>query len=105
MTINASGWRPERPETGTATAPTFTGNKALMLEEPLIFEIGSLDTTGVDFARLAAVAGEQARQPRAHGPDRPSRPLGTRSGAPLHPSRRARITRSTSASSRSARAR
>ncbi|WP_294076343.1 aminomethyl-transferring glycine dehydrogenase subunit GcvPB [Sphingomonas sp.] len=29
---------------------TFTGNRALMLEEPLIFEIGSLDTTGVDFA-------------------------------------------------------
>nr|WP_241527359.1 aminomethyl-transferring glycine dehydrogenase subunit GcvPB [Sphingomonas turrisvirgatae] len=29
---------------------TFTGNRALMLDEALIFEIGSLDTTGVDFA-------------------------------------------------------
>ena len=48
MTINASGWRPERPEAGSATAPTFTGNKALMLEEALIFEIGSHDTHGAD---------------------------------------------------------
>ena len=29
---------------------TATGNRALMLEEALIFEIGSTDTTGVDFA-------------------------------------------------------
>jgi glycine dehydrogenase subunit 2 len=50
MSINQSGWRPGRPETGNADAPTFTGNRALMLEEPLIFEIGSTDTTGVDFA-------------------------------------------------------
>jgi glycine dehydrogenase subunit 2 len=28
---------------------TFTGNKALMIEEALIFEIGRTDTTGVDF--------------------------------------------------------
>ena len=54
MTINQSGWRPTTPEQaadrGAATSPTFTGNKALMLEEPLIFEIGSTETTGVDFA-------------------------------------------------------
>jgi glycine dehydrogenase subunit 2 len=54
MTINQSGWRPTTPEQaadqGAATSPTFTGNKALMLEEPLIFEIGSNETTGVDFA-------------------------------------------------------
>jgi glycine dehydrogenase subunit 2 len=48
--MNKSGWRPERPTTGGADAPTFTGNKALMLEEPLIFEIGTDRTTGVDFA-------------------------------------------------------
>ncbi len=34
---------PEQDEPMTAT-----GNRALMLEEPLIFEIGSADTTGVD---------------------------------------------------------
>ncbi|WP_293876409.1 MULTISPECIES: aminomethyl-transferring glycine dehydrogenase subunit GcvPB [unclassified Sphingomonas] len=50
MSINQSGWRPEMTAgTGTA-APTFTGNRALMLEEALIFEIGSTETTGVDFA-------------------------------------------------------
>ncbi|WP_394647685.1 aminomethyl-transferring glycine dehydrogenase subunit GcvPB [uncultured Sphingomonas sp.] len=48
--INASGWKPTTPVAGVNTAPTFTGNKALMLEEPLIFEIGSTETTGVDFA-------------------------------------------------------
>jgi glycine dehydrogenase subunit 2 len=53
MSINQSGWRPGRPETGNADAPTFTGNRALMLEEPLIFEIGSTDTTGVDFAEAS----------------------------------------------------
>ncbi|WEK00686.1 MAG: aminomethyl-transferring glycine dehydrogenase subunit GcvPB [Candidatus Sphingomonas phytovorans] len=61
MTINASGWRPERPEAGTTTASaftgnTFTGNRALMLEEALIFEIGSTETTGVEVAAPARVA-------------------------------------------------
>jgi glycine dehydrogenase subunit 2 len=35
--------------------PTLTGNKALMLEEALIFEIGSTATTGVDFAEAPKV--------------------------------------------------
>ena len=50
MKINESGWRPERPaeNDGPDTVSTFTGNKGLMLEEPLIFEIGTSDTTGVD---------------------------------------------------------
>jgi glycine dehydrogenase subunit 2 len=56
MSINQSGWRPERPEAGTADTATFTGNRGLMLEEPLIFEIGSTDTTGVDFAEAPKVA-------------------------------------------------
>ena len=49
--VNASGWRPEMGaanDVGDCPA-TFTGNRALMLEEPLIFEIGSPDRTGVDF--------------------------------------------------------
>ena len=51
MTINQSGWRPERPADASAeTLATHTGNRALMLEEPTIFEIGSTRTTGVDFA-------------------------------------------------------
>ena len=48
-TINQSGWRPEAPQSGGGAAPaTYTGNKALMLEEPLLFEIGATDRTGVD---------------------------------------------------------
>ena len=54
MSINQSGWRPEmNASSGAAAAPTFTGNKALMLDEALIFEIGSTETTGVDFAAEA----------------------------------------------------
>jgi glycine dehydrogenase subunit 2 len=47
--INQSGWRPEMGANDGMTSPTFTGNRALMLEEALIFEIGDASTTGVDF--------------------------------------------------------
>ncbi|MES2753206.1 MAG: aminomethyl-transferring glycine dehydrogenase subunit GcvPB, partial [Pseudomonadota bacterium] len=51
MSMNPSGWRPSAPASNTTNAPaTSTGNRALMLEEPLIFEIGDTSTTGVDFA-------------------------------------------------------
>ena len=50
MSINQSGWRPEMNAGERSDSATFTGNRALMLDEALIFEIGSLDTTGVDFA-------------------------------------------------------
>ena len=51
MAVNQSGWRPEAPTGGPGSeGATHTGNRALMLEEPLIFEIGSTRTTGVDFA-------------------------------------------------------
>jgi glycine dehydrogenase subunit 2 len=50
MSPNPSGWRPSAPEAGVgSSAPTVTGNRALMLEEPLLFEIGSRSQTGVDF--------------------------------------------------------
>jgi len=55
MTINPSGWRPAAPSAaGGEGAATFTGNRALMLEEALIFEIGDTETTGVDFDVLRA---------------------------------------------------
>ena len=50
MSVNPSGWRPERTGADNAAPATSTGNRALMLEEPLIFEIGDTTTTGVDFA-------------------------------------------------------
>ncbi|HYJ29736.1 MAG TPA: aminomethyl-transferring glycine dehydrogenase subunit GcvPB [Allosphingosinicella sp.] len=52
MSMSREG-RPTRPEAGESAAPeTWTGNRALMLEEPLLFEIGGLDTTGVDFEQV-----------------------------------------------------
>jgi glycine dehydrogenase subunit 2 len=55
MSKNQSGWRPEMGEGGvTGAAETRTGNRALMLEEPLIFEIGSTETTGVDFEGVSS---------------------------------------------------
>jgi glycine dehydrogenase subunit 2 len=50
VTINESGWRPERPQAERRESRgTFTGNRALMLEEPLIFEMDEADGCGVDF--------------------------------------------------------
>ena len=53
---------PEKDEHMTAT-----GNKALMLKEPLIFEIGSADTTGVDLPPRPRVesrlGGHERRRP------------------------------------------
>jgi glycine dehydrogenase subunit 2 len=46
--LNRQG-RPTTPGTSDAAErPTFTGNKALSQLEPLIFETGRLETTGVD---------------------------------------------------------
>ncbi|MDQ3483444.1 MAG: aminomethyl-transferring glycine dehydrogenase subunit GcvPB, partial [Pseudomonadota bacterium] len=50
MTVNPSGWRPSAPSADRETGPqTVTGNRALQLEEPLLFERGRIDRTGVDF--------------------------------------------------------
>jgi glycine dehydrogenase subunit 2 len=54
MTVNPSGWRPSAPANEQGESATVTGNRALMLEEPLLFEIGSEDQTGVDFAKAPA---------------------------------------------------
>ncbi|QJU59499.1 aminomethyl-transferring glycine dehydrogenase subunit GcvPB [Sphingomonas sp. AP4-R1] len=58
MTINPSGWRPERALAANDESRdgTFTGNRGLMLEEPLIFEIGDTESCGVDFDAVPAVA-------------------------------------------------
>jgi glycine dehydrogenase subunit 2 len=47
--VNAIGWRPELGEGKLASTETCTGNRALLLEEKLIFELGDAATTGVDF--------------------------------------------------------
>ncbi|HYC82528.1 MAG TPA: aminomethyl-transferring glycine dehydrogenase subunit GcvPB [Croceibacterium sp.] len=56
MTLNPSGWRPEMNAAETTGPATYTGNRALMLEEPLIFEIAGPETTGVDFEVLPELA-------------------------------------------------
>ncbi len=50
--VNQSGWKPSTPVAGPGDTGTSTGNRALMLEEALIFEIGDAETTGVDFAHV-----------------------------------------------------
>jgi glycine dehydrogenase subunit 2 len=45
--MNEQG-RPTRAEPMAAKRETFTGNRGLAIEEPLIFEIGRLETSGVD---------------------------------------------------------
>ncbi len=65
MSVNQSGWRPEMGEASTQQQATFTGNRALMLEEALIFEIGSTETTGVDIddaPKVASRLGGHARK-------------------------------------------
>ena len=68
---NQSGWKPGTPVEGHNAMhgpDTATGNRALMLEEPLIFEIGSTDTTGVDFefaGKLDLAGVEQPAPPTA----------------------------------------
>ena len=69
MTVNPSGWRPSTPANEQASGGTTTGNRALMLEEPLLFEIGDTETTGVDFPDIKPAAS------RLGGLER-SRPIG-----------------------------
>ena len=46
---NPSGWRPEMGPAGSADTATASGDRALMLEEPLIFELnGGTGNCGVD---------------------------------------------------------
>ncbi|WP_022683098.1 aminomethyl-transferring glycine dehydrogenase subunit GcvPB [Sphingobium bisphenolivorans] len=67
MTMLKEG-RPTAPQAVTETASipaTATGNRALMLEEALIFEIGSTDTTGVDLADAPKVESRLGNLARA----------------------------------------
>src|SRR3546814_20231947 len=53
---NASGWKPEMTRADGSAPATVTGNRALMLEEPLLFEIGQAGVTGVDLPEIDASA-------------------------------------------------
>jgi glycine dehydrogenase subunit 2 len=47
--LNPAGWRPAMGVVDGEAPATFTGNRALQLEEPLLFEIGEVGRCGVDF--------------------------------------------------------
>jgi glycine dehydrogenase subunit 2 len=57
MTMNRQG-RPTAPQTGAGTAQfeTFSGDRGLDRDEPLIFEIGNAEKSGVDLPAPLAVA-------------------------------------------------
>ncbi|HEY0111639.1 MAG TPA: aminomethyl-transferring glycine dehydrogenase subunit GcvPB [Allosphingosinicella sp.] len=59
MNMNREGRQTRPEETEAQDAQTWTGNRALMLEEPLLFEIGDADTTGVDFEGAGASSGSR----------------------------------------------
>ena len=52
---NASGWKPGTPAapTGESGVDTVTGNRGLMLEERLIFEIGGAESGSYAGTQLA----------------------------------------------------
>jgi glycine cleavage system P protein (glycine dehydrogenase) subunit 2 len=52
--LNRQGRPTEAGDADTCAHPTFTGNRALQIEEALIFEIGRTETTGVDLDEPAA---------------------------------------------------
>src|SRR4051812_19893522 len=52
--LNRQGRPTEAGEADAAAHPTFTGNRALQIEEALIFEIGRPEVTGVDIEEPAA---------------------------------------------------
>ena len=58
MSMNREG-RPTRPEAAEGAPSTWTGNRALMLEEPLIFELGEEDGCGVDFEDTGSPSGSR----------------------------------------------
>jgi glycine dehydrogenase subunit 2 len=62
-----SGWKPGAPQApeGASGVETVTGNRGLMLEEPLIFEIGGADTCGVDLPQPSGDAGRLGKLSRS----------------------------------------
>jgi glycine dehydrogenase subunit 2 len=65
--------RPTSPAAPNAAAEeTFTGNRGLQIEEPLLFEIGRTDITGVDVADAPKVASRLGRHARRAPLDLPA---------------------------------
>ncbi|MBC2664999.1 aminomethyl-transferring glycine dehydrogenase subunit GcvPB [Novosphingobium flavum] len=70
--VNAAGWRPEMSQGSAQGAVTASGDKGLMLEEALIFELGRPGTCGVDIDEPeGAVLPGLEKFLRASAPDLP----------------------------------
>ena len=74
--LNKQG-RPTRPQDSGSTADrrkreTFTGNRALQLEEPLIFEIGRHEISGVDVPEAAGAGSRLGKHERKIAIDLPA---------------------------------
>ncbi|MCY1708070.1 aminomethyl-transferring glycine dehydrogenase subunit GcvPB [Pannonibacter sp. SL95] len=68
MSMNTQGRPTAAGDAGSAFRPkTFTGNRALDMEEPLLFEIGRLDVTGVDLDEPEAFEAELGAHARKSG--------------------------------------
>jgi glycine dehydrogenase subunit 2 len=87
MTVNPSGWRPSAPANEQGETRTVTGNRALMLEEPLIFEIGTTEQTGVDFEQLLPGTGRGTSEAGGGGAVQGSTPPPSALRAATSPSR------------------
>ena len=84
---NQSGWKPEMNagvDAGTNGPATSTGNRALMLEEPLLFEIGHVEATRRRFARTIGGCSQHVRRAGSRRADGIARPVRTRNCTPLH---------------------
>ncbi|MEP3300485.1 MAG: aminomethyl-transferring glycine dehydrogenase subunit GcvPB, partial [Roseibium sp.] len=72
MSMNTQGRPTSAGDAGTHFTPkTFTGNRALDMEEPLIFEVGHLDVTGVDLDEPESFEPELGAHARADMLDLP----------------------------------
>jgi glycine dehydrogenase subunit 2 len=64
--------RPTRPEALKSERKTFTGNRALQIEEPLLFEIGRTDISGVDVDPVPQKSGRLGKHRRKARIDLPA---------------------------------
>lgn len=69
--LNDQGRPTRAAETETSAPWTFTGNRALSIEEPLLFEIGRPEVTGVDFPEPDGLAARLGRHQRTTPIDLP----------------------------------
>ncbi|MEM9988178.1 MAG: aminomethyl-transferring glycine dehydrogenase subunit GcvPB, partial [Pseudomonadota bacterium] len=71
MAMNSVGRPTQGDHTVTAHSDTHTGNRALHLEEPLIFEVGDFEGTGVDVAKPEGITSRLGPMARGIAPALP----------------------------------